>query len=280
MIYFFHKKEDVQNHHEKDNLTWYSKRIKEEKDLCEVYKWMYDMADYIYDKRFDGGDVDTELNSYVNSHSYSGSAEGKKGKVSYLRLRALKILLEEIDTYHPDSEEPLEQVLFCLAKGNICLRISHCYIHYFDHANSDKYGNQAQELLWRGKQMASRIYSLVARDNGNQSFSGKRQLSLDECEMYIRTLKLNLAKFHRNFAQKNRRSDFDAALDEYHHICEKIQARYTDDGGDPVKLTREAYEAMDEGERKNRNAEWFRNLPCELKRKYALLWLDAEQSEQ
>lgn len=248
MIYFFHKREDI--YENRDFLSSYCNRAdiaEKAGDLCEVYKLFYDMADYIYDKRFDGGYKDEELYLYVTGEPVPAEKAAASGEGSErLRLRALEKLLRNLIHSAPESLETdqqlLQAVLFCLAKGNVCLRISNYHTHYFNYEQSDFYGKRAQELLWRAKQL---VDELVDKLNRNRHMpAAEKNDKKYEYILYKRLIKLNLAKFHRNFARKNRRSDFDAALDELYHTCNKIKERFGKAG-----------------------PKW--------RRQYALLWLDA-----
>ena len=66
-----------------------------------------------------------------------------------------------------------------------------------------------------------------------------------QADLYLRLIKLNLAKYYRDYARKNRRSDFDAALDEFMQVRYRMEEEYGHTGS------------------------------SEQKRQYALIWMDA-----
>ncbi len=246
MICFFHPREEINA--ENGCLSWYSGKIqsiqmkenRKTEDFCEIYRLLYDMADYIYEKRFDSGCQDEELLRFVNETSVPKTEDDEAaGK---LRLKALEKLIRELDQEAPDhwdtSEQLLQIILFFLVKGKICLRISEYYIEYYDFSASDRSGKEAQALLWRAKQLGS-DWSRKLKAERQELPPEKRTdwevhagEKTDEYLICMGLVKLNLAKYHRDYGRKNRRSDFDAALDEYYHICKKSREQFSCFGQD------------------------------------------------
>ena len=124
--------------------------------------------------------------------------------------------------------------LYHLVRGNLCQRISLCYYENFDLDASDRWADKGIEIFWHGKNlMASLRDTAVSEDKKIQA------------DLYLRLFKLNLAKYYRNYARKNRRSDFDAALDEFKQVRRRVEEEYGHVGN------------------------------AEQRRQYALIWMDA-----
>lgn len=119
-------------------------------------------------------------------------------------------------------------------RGNICIRISEIYYEDYDLEESDMWGHKAIEILWHGKNLAANYRDSLQNNSQN----------IGEADLYLRIIKLNLAKYYRDYASKNRRSDYDAALDEYKHVRKRVE--------DEINKADEEY-----------------------KRQYVLIWLDA-----
>lgn len=213
----------------------------------KMLKVYYDAADTIYDKRLEQEDEElkkfvegTDDNYHFLSQYNSITSDGK-----YYRIIALKMLWSYVEQQYQIFEEQngrnadlineisTKRTLYHLVRGNICQRISQCYYENFDLKNSDIWGNKAIEILWHGKNLAARL----------RDFSPEKEKT--QTDLYLRLIKLNLAKYYRDYARKNRRSDFDAALDEFRHVRQRVEEQI--------------------GEAGNR----------EEKRQYTLLWMDA-----
>lgn len=124
--------------------------------------------------------------------------------------------------------------LYHLVRGNLCLRISLCYYENFILNDSDSWADRGIEILWHGKNLMASLRDSVTTE--------EKKIQAD---LYLRLFKLNLAKYYRDYARKNRRSDFDAALDEFKQVRRRVEEEY--------------------GRIDDEN----------LKRQYALIWMDA-----
>lgn len=239
-----------------DNYIIKDKAITRETTL-QAY---YDVTDIIYDKRFDD---DVQLSEKFKkievdrptSETVSGEKTSEPDKTKSYRLQTLKLLWDTIENQyklytahaveilrgetdnakHADRQydASIKLALYHLVRGNLCLRISLCYYGVFDLDASDSWGNRGIEILWHGKNLLASL-----RDS---SVWEKRA----QADLYLRLTKLNLAKYYRDYARKNRRSDFDAALDEYRQVRNRVEEEY----GKVVDSTQ--------------------------KRQYALIWMDA-----
>lgn len=227
---------------------------KEEKEE-ELLKHFYDAIDVIHDKRLEQEDL--ELNSLLNEKPEKSRAHGHSGYEAlfpyisqedkrYFRIRALKTLWNYVEHKYNSNDSSCGKVtliLFHLVRGNICLRISQCYQENDDISNSDIWGGKAIEIFWHGKNLAaSYLDSLNSEENENKK-------DFAEVNLYHRLINLNLAKYYRDYASRNRRSDFDAALYEFVQIKNCIE--------DEVKI------ASPE--------KWKEHYG----RQYALIWMDA-----
>lgn len=205
----------------------FANHIKADSTNDETLKAFYDAADIIYDKRLE--QRDEELKKLVNKNEqnnqvyelldpYRTSVEDGE----CYRISALKMLWNYIEEQYKifeiknDIEQCKQQykistsrTLYHLLRGNICLRISQCYYENFDLSNSDIWGNMAIEILWRGKNLAASL-----RDSSPER---------TQADLYLRLIKLNLAKYYRDYARRNRRSDFDAALDEFKQVRQRVE---------------------------------------------------------
>lgn len=228
--------------------------IGKNKETDENLMAFYDAVDIIYDKRLEQEDAELkklinknedDSNFYEILNSYRVTNESGE----YYRIKALKILWSYIEQEYkifessnivfynerPENQHKrlINQILYHLVRGNICLRISQCYYENFDLKNSDIWGNRAIEILWHGKNLAANL-----RD----SSCSQKKLQAD---LYLRLIKLNLAKYYRDYARRNRRSDFDAALDEFKQVRQRVENQI-------------------EGVSNNRQ-----------RRQYVLIWMDA-----
>lgn len=231
--------------------------IKEDSTYDDQLKVFYDAADIICDKRFEeedgelktlverGGKGESGNNTVVPFYEKLVPYKSDNRDKKYYRIKALKMLWRYIEENNAvifcetqnDGEEwkeSISRVLYHLTRGNICLRISQCYYESYDLEKSDIWGNRAIEILWHGKNLAARL-----RDS---STAQKRMVA----DLYLRLTKLNLAKYYRDYARKNRRSDFDASLDEFKQVRKRV-----------------------EDEIEHVSAEE------EMKRQYVLIWMDA-----
>lgn len=239
-----------------DNYIIKDKAITKETTL-QAY---YDVTDIIYDKRFDD---DVQLSEKFKkievdrptSETVSGEKTSEPEKTKSYRLQTLKLLWDKIENHyklytanaveilrgetdnakHADRQydASIKLALYHLVRGNLCLRISLFYYGVFDLDASDSWGNRGIEILWHGKNLLASL-----RDSSEWE---KRA----QADLYLRLTKLNLAKYYRDYARKNRRSDFDAALAEYRQVRNRVE---------------EEYEKV---------------VDSTQKRQYALIWMDA-----
>lgn len=243
----------------------------EKKQMDENLKVLYDSADIIYDKRLE--EKDDELKTLIQGNTKKNTDE--KAEISfydslesyrsnemtqYYRIESLEMLwryIEEDSSFshlrnqkeaEDNTEIQVSKVLYHLAKGNICLRISQCYYEKYDLKNSEIWGNRVIEILWHGKHLASTL-----RD----SLPPNEKLQMD---LYLRLLKLNIAKYYRDYARKNRRSDFYAALDEFKLVTERVEEEI-----EKIRNEKFIIEKSDAEKTRIEN----------IKRQYALIWMDA-----
>lgn len=235
----------------------------------EQLKILYDAADIIHDIRFEK--TNEELNNIQNQFP-DDSAENPlieeiqgtttapnaadtfdkpdKEKKLY-RINVLKRMwgyaeqcyqefevssrgeIRKADEKYIGYHTSISRILYHLTRGNLCLRISQCYFQNYDLEQSEYWGDRAMEILWHGKQAATTL-----RDS---------EICQDKllADLYLRLIKLNLAKYYRDYARKNRRSDFDAALDEFKWTRQRVE--------DQINNVQSS----------------------ETKRQYALIWMDA-----
>lgn len=246
-----------------------------EKERKEQLKILYDAADIIRDIRFERPDEElsnmleklaegdknnfsTKKNTGVKPGKTAADAQGEtevadgsdKEEKSY-RIHALKQMWFYAEQYYQDFETDaravtqetdeseteyqisVSRILYHLTRGNLCLRISQCYFENYDLEQSERWGDRAMEILWHGKQAAAAL-----RDSG---ICRNKPLA----DLYLRLIKLNLAKYYRDYARKNRRSDFDAALDEFKWTRQRVEDQINKAPND------------------------------EMKRQYVLIWMDA-----
>lgn len=245
MKHFFFSYDDSFN---LENLL--KKYLNQESDPTddEALKTYYDITDIIFDKRFEKEDKeDTLISSLVNlskNTDVSGENESKTENVEESeegsRLRALETLWDIVEQQYKlyaankkgilykqsvGNEQKDEQknqqyeisiklVLYHLVRGNLCLRISQCYYENYELAVSDSWASRGIEIFWHGKNMVAALRDLS---------SGEKKIQAD---LYLRLIKLNLAKYYRDYARKNRRSDFDAALDEFKQVRCRVEDKY------------------------------------------------------
>lgn len=230
-------------------------------EKLEIY---YDVTDTIYDKRFEQND--SQLNGIVKKYKESNKNnpstnkndvhKDNPNKKKHSRHEVLELLWDDIERHYKifttypdeilyrknnDSEYTDQQydtaitlALYHLVRGNLCQRISLCCYENFDLDASDSWADKGIEIFWHGKNlMASLRDAVVSEDKKTQA------------DLYLRLFKLNLAKYYRNYARKNRRSDFDAALDEFKQVKHRVEEEYGHVGN------------------------------TEQRRQYALIWMDA-----
>ncbi len=205
--------------------------------LEEYLEAYYDMTDIISDKRFEHGDDTLEkLKEIGEEQSNSDKEKSDSKKDEHLRLRGLKTLWTRVEQqykrFHADNKEVLYNkpigsekedrqykislilVLYHLVRGNLCLRISQYYYENFELDASDSWADKGIEIFWHGKNLAAALRDSVESDKKVQA------------DLYLRLIKLNLAKYYRDYARKNRRSDFDAALDEFMQVSYRVEEEY------------------------------------------------------
>ena len=207
---------------------WINNKNRTEDDQL---KGIYDAVDTIYDKRLE--EEDGELIALVKNNDKSDKTNSTKNADRYkllskykdddikndsYRLKALIKLWQYVEVRYGAfiSEDKCKEttlILYHLVRGNICIRISEIYHENYDLEESDKWGHMAIEILWHGK-----ILAVNYRD-----WLQKNGQSIREADLYLRVIKLNLAKYYRDYAGKNRRSDFDAALDEFKHVRRRVE---------------------------------------------------------
>ena len=232
----------------------------------ETLKVYYDVTDIIYDKRFEQSD--SQFQRIINKHNERNKKDGDTEKNASQedkdnsdqkknsRHYVLELLMKEIekhykkfstysneilcrknnDTVYTDQQYDtlITLALYHLVRGNLCQRISLCCYENFDLDASDDWADKGIEIFWHGKNlMASLRDTVVSEDKRIQA------------DLYLRLFKLNLAKYYRNYARKNRRSDYDAALDEFKQVRRRVEEEYGN----------------------------VRNV--EQRRQYALIWMDA-----
>lgn len=219
-------------------------------------KVYYDMTDIISDKRLEQDDKLLESLAAIGEKiidSGQDKSDFKKGE--HLRFRGLETLWNRveqqyklftaankemlygkpIDSNYADRQYEISimLVLYHLVRGNLCLRISQYYYENYELDASDSWASKGIEIFWHGKNLVAAL-----RDSAK---SDKRV----QADLYLRLIKLNLAKYYRDYARKNRRSDFDAALDEFKQVRYRMEQEY-DHTSNP-----------------------------EQKRQYVLIWMDA-----
>lgn len=204
-------------------------------------KAYYDVTDIIYDKRFDNDEqlakkFEIPEDGQVTSEIVPGENISKTDKIKSYRLQTLKLLWDKIEKHyklytaqaveilrseadnakHADRQydASIKLALYHLVRGNLCLRISLCYYSVFDLDASDSWGNRGIEILWHGKNLLASLRDSSEREKKVQA------------DLYLRLTKLNLAKYYRDYARKNRRSDFDAALAEYRQVRNRVEQEY------------------------------------------------------
>lgn len=218
----------------------------------------YDVTDIIYDKRFDKHEdsykrFEALIDNHVSSETDREEKTPETGKTISYRLQTLKLLWDKIEKHYKSytdeilcSETLIAELvnsqydklimlaLYHLVRGNLCLRISLYYYGVFNLEDSDSWANRGIEILWHGKNLLSSL----------RDFSSEQEKRA-QADLYLRLTKLNLAKYYRDYARKNRRSDFDAALAEYKQVKNRVEEEYE--------------KAVDRTQ----------------KRQYALIWMDA-----
>lgn len=227
-------------HHLLDKKPYRSQTSNQEE--FEILKICYDVTDIIYDKRFDHGDkqleyFSTNLKELLKQTADSDIDKYDSDKKEPYRLPGLKLMWNAIEkryqafAAHTDEilykkssdaehinrqyDTSIQLALYHLVRGNLCLRISLCYYDNFDLNVSDSWANRGIEILWHGKNLLASL-----RDS---AVSEEKKIQAD---LYLRLTKLNLAKYYRDYARKNRRSDFDAALDEYKQVRRRVEEEY------------------------------------------------------
>lgn len=235
MKYFFYSFEEMED--QEGILEKYIETMKEGKgDPNTIYKVIYDMVDYIYDKRFDinndaadeelkkitNDNFETKINKlfsnklYFNKCSNEDKEKNSKEVQKIERIIAFKKLYNIVEEYR-NKIDTSDNVMYYLTKGNICSRISEVYMRYNNYEKSDRWGLLAIDVIFHGKIVATNQRDEIRE--GNVIFCKEKE---HELNLYIRLIKLNLAKYYRDYALKNRRSDFEAAKDEFEHIKRRI----------------------------------------------------------
>ena len=204
--------------------------------IIKQFKILYDAADIIYDKRLDKYDWELDKKERENKNNITKN-NGNNGigiqdqqdeelkvfldnniennkEVTSLREKALTELWNyaehELSRYKFEFKEK-EMVYSCLAKGNICHRLSNLFFDNYDLKASDMWGSRANELLWHGKNLIEKL----CRD-----FSEKKD---DETQILKLLVTVNLAKYYRDYASRNRRSDFVSAEELFKDIITSIE---------------------------------------------------------
>lgn len=213
-----------------------AKKDAPEEGLIEQFKTLYDAADIIYDKRLDKYDwesyekkKDDPENSERNNIGINIEIPDKelkvfldKNKENNRNIRSLREnALTELWNYaerilscykHEYSERIM--VYSCLAKGNICQRLSNLYFDDYNLKTSDVWGSRANELFWHGKNLIDTMLRNTEREKDGVSFDEK---------MILKWLVYsNLAKYYRDYASRNRRSDFVSAENLFKTIIDEI----------------------------------------------------------
>ena len=232
----------------------------ENKKINETLKAYCDVTDTIFDKRFDYDNQLIEIIKKYNKSKNDATADENENvpasKEKYSRHEVLEMLWGDVEKHYKtfttysneilyrknnDIEHENKQyatlitlALYHLVRGNLCQRISLCFYENFDLDASDSWADKGIEIFWHGKNLMALLRDTAA--------SEEKRIQAD---LYLRLFKLNLAKYYRNYARKNRRSDFDAALDEFKQVRRRVEEEY--------------------GHVSN----------SEQKRQYALIWMDA-----
>lgn len=218
MRHFFYAHGEIKNDHILQKYLKEATAKPSEEHPYPFYESIYDMTDTIYDRRLEK--EDEELNELTPETIFADRTDipaDFKQKLQadekYPRIKALEILWHyvEYSTKNPSDNSEVTTVLYHLVKGNIALRISECYFEYYNFEYSKKWGDYANDHLWRGKNLAVRLRNTPEIKNNTA-------IPID---LYLRLLKLNLAKYYRDYALRYRRSDFDAAVDEFNHVRER-----------------------------------------------------------
>lgn len=215
------------------------KKLKAEKDapeegLIEQFKILYDAADIIYDKRLDKYDLETdkkndgvtivkindgisieipdkELKVFLDKNSENNR------NIKSLRENALTELwnyAERILSCYKHEYSERIMVYSCLAKGNICQRLSNLYFDDYNLKTSDVWGSRANELFWHGKNLIDTLLRNTERE--------KDEVIFDEKMILKWLVYANLAKYYRDYASRNRRSDFLSAENLFKTIIDEI----------------------------------------------------------
>ena len=198
--------------------------------INEQFKIIYDATDIIYDKRFDGNysknQADQSKSNSKNDDSELDSFKYESKKALYPRERALMALWDYAEhelTCHKNMKDTTTAIYSCLARGNICLRLSNIYYDNYLLKESDMWGNRANELLWHGRNL---IESL---DFNPQSDTYKTNLTLKWLT------DINLAKYYRDYASRNRRSDFMSAIRLFRKVADQIKEEWCSGHLNPVE---------------------------------------------
>lgn len=183
------------------------------RSIIEQFKKIYDAADIIFDKRLDKYEVNSDRERNELDKELELFIDNDNNKRQSLRENALVDLwyyTERELSRHKYNFNELIMVYSCLAKGNICHRLSNLFFDDYDLKESDMWGSRANELLWNGKNL---IDTLCCNN-------------LAETDEEVLVLKYlvneNLAKYYRDYASRNRRSDFLSAETIFEEIIKSI----------------------------------------------------------
>lgn len=190
--------------------------------IIDQFKRIYDAADIIFDKRLDKyeGESDDERKGRISSRNELDKEleifiDNDNEKRQSLRENALIALWDYADrelSRHKYQFNEKTMVYSCLAKGNICHRLSNLFFDDYDLKASDMWGSRANELLWNGK-------NLIGTQCSN---------NLADTDEEVLILKLlvseNMAKYYRDYASRNRRSDFLSAERIFEGIITSINS--------------------------------------------------------
>jgi hypothetical protein len=217
-----------------------AKKDDPEEWLIEQFKILYDAADIIYDKRLDKYDWESDKkkkddpeNSESNNIGINIEIPDKELKVFLDKIaennRNIKSLREnaltelwnyaerELSRYKHEYSERII-VYSCLAKGNICQRLSNLYFDDYNLKTSDMWGSRANEMFWHGKNLIDTLLSKKEEEREKE----KDKARFDEKLILKWLVYANLAKYYRDYASRNRRSDFLSAENLFKTIIDEI----------------------------------------------------------
>lgn len=179
--------------------------------IIEQFKKIYDAADTIYDKRFDD-EISNNSNKKENELECFEYFESEDLTQREKALMALWDYAEHELSRHQYIYDEITTVYSCVARGNICLRLSNLYFDNYNLKEADKWGNRANEILWHGKNII---------DNNKSNDEQKHKINLLKW-----LVSFNLGKYYRDYASRNRRSDFLSAVSLFSNIKEEIEKEF------------------------------------------------------